>query len=895
MGSPTRSTHREAFLFTDIEGSTLLWEAHPRSMRHALQQHDALLRRAIEAHGGKIFKTVGDAFCCVFSNCAHAVEAAVAAQRALHSASWPREVGELRIRIAIHAGTASQDGGDYYGSTVNRVARFVAIAHGGQILLSSTAADEISHAMPVGVTLLNLGSHRLKDLKQAEAAFQVAADGLRLDFPALTSLDAHPNNLPSQLSSFVGRAEELAELRRAIAESRIVTIAGPGGVGKTRLALQLAADRVADFGDGVYFVALAPIARGNLVVNALAAALNVTEVSREPLVTTILRDIGSKRMLLVFDNAEHLITETAAVVKELAMRCPVVRFIVTSREPLHLTGEKVHRLAPLLAADGARLFLERAHDVAGDLSFSSDDENLVTDICRRLDEIPLAIELAASRLGTMPLKRLGERLSVSVLVNKDPTASERHHTLRDTIEWSFKLLEQSEQRVFLTLAIFAGGCTLDALRFVVDAEIDDQIASLVDKSLVRLSVHDDGYARYRLLQPVAEFALLKQNVDTINALRSKHFDFFQQIAITSLRVPAHERAAIFAQLDADIANARIALAWAAEHDVTRAAQFASELGFYWRTRGSFQEAREWFARFLGESVALTAWLRANLLRQSAGLAAMQDDYDRAERFAKAALAMFEDIRDSSGVGQSLFTLGEVSHRQGRVEEARSFYERASPYLDAAGHWAGKIACLANGAMIARQAGDYERARDLLRQAANDADHYGDTDLQAQIQIERAWAELSGGDISEAERAFDAAYAVATADRNLHGICYARLGQATVALLAPNLEKSIEGYGKALSEAGALRAQILAIDAIYGIAATRALGGNLVAAAMCCGLAERLIGEARCGPRWGVAYSIATQRTHECLTDSELNEAKKRGALLEPDSLLANSYLIGEPD
>ena len=340
---------------------------------------------------------------------------------------WPHDIGEIRVRIGIHTGEAVPHDGDYFGPTVNRVARLMSIAHGGQILLSSSAASGLVGLTPDGVSLRDLGSHRLKDLKQAESTFQVVADGLVLDFPALASVDAHPNNLPSQLSSFVGRERELAHLRRQLSEHRVVTVAGPGGIGKTRLALQAAADAMQDFPDGVYFIALAPISAGELVGHALASALEIAELPNERLETTVIRYLGEKRLLLVFDNSEHVSAPTAALVKRIVSECPRVRCVVTAREPLHLLGEDVERLSPLTtpldaktvgeleAHDGSRLFLERARAVVeGELSLSAHDCATVAEICRRLDGIPLAIELAASRLATMPLQRLAEKLNVSI-------------------------------------------------------------------------------------------------------------------------------------------------------------------------------------------------------------------------------------------------------------------------------------------------------------------------------------------------------------------------------------------------------------------------------------------------------------------------------------------------
>jgi predicted ATPase/class 3 adenylate cyclase len=888
------------FLFTDIEGSTRAWELHPDAMSLALNDHDRLLRAIVAKHRGYVFKTVGDAFCCAFTEPSEAVVTAIEAERQLRAQHWPEEIGEIRVRMAIHTGKVVQHGGDYFGPTVNRVARLMSIAHGGQILLSSSTAADLANVTQTGFTLRDLGSHRLKDLKQAETTYQVVAAGLRTDFPALASLDAHPNNLPSQLSSFIGRERELADARRRLAQYRIVTVAGPGGVGKTRLALQLAAEVVQDFTDGVYFIALAPITSGDLVVHALAAALNIVEQPNEPLETTVIRYVGGKKVLLVFDNSEHVLTESATLIKQIVSECPNVRCLVTGREPLHLLGEQVERLLPLSspkvartegdleACDSSRLFLERARAVVkSDLSLSAEDCALVAEICQRLDGIPLAIELAASRLATMPLRRLADKLTVSILVNRDPTASQRHRTLRDAIEWSYRLLAASEQRVFMALSVFQGGCTIEAVEQVAESGVDDDIGSLVDKSLVQLYVNEDGSSRYRLLEPIAEFAGLELiQTAASDGLRHRHFAFYHALASTAALAVGVTKQDRFDSVDREIGNLRAALNWAVECDIDDAAQLAIDLGIFWRARGSFTEGRAWFARVLGAAPHLAPRLRANLLRQSAGFAAMQDDYAQSTELAQAALTIYRDLGDEGGMGLALHTLAEVAHRQGRLDEAEQLYRETFPHLDAADHLLGKTICLMNEGMIARQKGDFASAETLLQKAGANADLLRDQDVWAQVKIESAWATLFAGDADVAERSFREAFAVTTVEQNLHGACQARLGIATAALTASRTDLALHEYGAALQEAAVLRAQIFVVDAIYGIGAVRALNGELVRAAKCCGLAAKIAGEIKCEPRAGVAYTIATERIQAGLNAEQLALAMSAGATMRPEDLEA---------
>ena len=902
MANRPLPTGTVTFLFTDIEGSSRAWELHPGAMSRALKMHDRLLREVVEKHGGHVFKTVGDGFCCAFTSPRAAVPAAIDAERVLATATWPHEVREICIRIGIHSGKAVQHDGDYFGPTVNRVARLMSIAHGGQILLSSSAASGLAGVMPDGVTLRDLGSHRLKDLKQAESTFQVVAAGLRSDFPALASLDAHPNNLPSQLSSFIGRERELAHLHRQLSEYRVVTVAGPGGVGKTRLALQAAADAVQDFPDGVYLVALAPISAGELLGHALASALEIIELPNEPLETTVIRYLGGKCLLLVFDNSEQVSAPTAALVKRIVSACPNVRCLVTAREPLHLVGEDVERLAPLStpqdaqtvddleARDASYLFLERARAVVeGELSLSAPDCAAIVEICRRLDGIPLAIELAASRLATMPLQRLAERLSVSTLVNKDPTADDRHRTLRDAIEWSYKLLGPDEQRVFMALAVFQGGCTIEALEHVAEGDVDDDAGSLVDKSLAQLHLTEYASSRYRLLEPIAEFASLELTRTALeDGFRRRHCGFYSEVASAAVSADGAAQRARFERIDCELANERAALNWAVRNDVDQSAQLSLDLAGYWRARGSFTEGRAWFTRVLEAAPQLAPRLRARLLGQSAGFAAMQDDYEASTGSAQAALAISRALGDQSGIGLALHTLAQVAHRQGRLDEAEQLYREAFPYLDAAKNFRTRTVCLMNQGMIARQRNDFESATSLLQRAAADAQSLGYPDVWAEVKVKSAWTTLFAGDPDGAEQSFREAFAANLRERNPHGVCQARLGIATAALAASRIETAEDEYTKTLREANTLQARIFIVEAIYGFGAIRALRGDLVGAAKCCGLASKLADEIKCEQRTGLAYTIATERIRAGLTDAELADATIAGAAMKvEDSALTS--------
>ncbi len=861
---------------------------HPDAMPVALQEHNDILSEEIGRHGGSVFKTVGDAFCAAFDDPSKALTASVAAQRRLTAHAWPSDVGEIRVRMALHTGMADHHDGDYFGASLNRVARLTSIAHGGQILISSAMAEVLENMPQPGIALRDLGLHRLKDLRRAETTYQVVAEGLRAVFPELASLDAHPNNLPSQISSFVGRSCELARLRSALEEARVVTIAGAGGIGKTRIALQFAADVVADFSGGVFFVPLAPVS-GDLVGNALAAALETTELPNEPLEVTLLRYIAAKHMLLVFDNSEHVLRETAALVKRIVSECPNVRCVVTGREPLHLTGEHVERVAPLStprdaqtvaeleALDGSRLFLERMRSAGAHVALSARDCALVADICRRLEGIPLAIELAASRLATMPVRRLAEKLSAMGLTSKDATVEDRHRTLRATIEWSYTTLDEAEKRAFLALSIFRGGCTLDALEDVARDDIDDEIASLVDKSLAQLDIVEECEPRYRLLEPMSEFAALQLGEEARAVLPRRHFEYYAGLASTSNEASGSQRRALFARADDEIDNVRAALTWSLERDVARGARMVLDLTPYWRARGSFSEGRRWLGSLLALLEELEPMQRGVALRDAASYAAMQDDYVQAVQLTQRALEVFRDLGDAARIGAALHVLAEVAHRQDHLEEAEGLYREAFEQLNAADHLVGKTICLMNQGVLAREMGDVAASEAFLRDAGAGAERLDDRGIWAQIQIERAWTTLVVGDGRRAEELFREAFEAKTQEHDAHGICQARLGLATALFTCSQPELALREFATALREATALGARIFVIDAIYGIGAVYAVTGDLHAAAKCCGLAERLVEETRCAARTGIVVTAAVERINAGLGDEERALAMAAGA------------------
>ncbi|MHB8432788.1 MAG: ATP-binding protein [Candidatus Tyrphobacter sp.] len=527
MPASVRPTGTVTFLFSDIEGSTARWESHADAMAPALLRHDALVRSAIEAHNGYVFKTIGDAFCAAFTTAPDALVAALDAQRALAAEDFSA-VGGIRVRMALHAGTANERDGDYFGPTVNRVARLLAIGHGGQMLISDACTQLVQGEMTSQCSLRDLGEHRLKDLSRPERVYQLVAPNLPEAFPALRSLDQLSHNLPAQVSSFVGRNAEIAEIAGLIEQHRLVTLIGSGGVGKTRISLQVAANLLDGSGDGVWFVELAPLTKGDYIPSAVAHALGLTLASEGDPVESLVRALKKKRLLLVFDNCEHLVEPAARVISAILQGASTVKVLASSRQRLGVAGEATYQVPSLvlpskgeahlsaielLRFESAVLFAERA--AAASHTFSLTDENapIVADICRRLDGIPLAIELAAARVKMLSPRQLRERLEerFRVLTGGSRDALPRQQTLRAMIDWSHALLDEREHTLFRRLGIFVNGFTLDGAVAVGCGEDLDQLdafdvlASLVDKSLVLAEPQGDAL-RYRLLESTRAYA-----------------------------------------------------------------------------------------------------------------------------------------------------------------------------------------------------------------------------------------------------------------------------------------------------------------------------------------------------------------------------------------------------
>ena len=527
-----------SFLFTDLEGSTCLWEEHPDAMQGALARHDELMRAAIRSHAGHVVKTTGDGFHATFATASDAIDAAVDAQLALAAESWP-ETGPLRVRMGVHTGAAAVRDGDYYGTALNRAARLMSVGHGGQVLVS-LATNELVRGS--GIEFEDLGSHRLRDLGEPERIFQVVHPGLETEFAALRSLDAFATNLPLQVTTFVGRDDDVADVIEALGQSRVVTLIGVGGVGKTRLAVQTAAEVLPCYRDGVWICELGPLSDPGQVPDVVADALGVQQRPRQSLAESLVVALRSKELLVVLDNCEHLLDAAARLVAAMVGSCPGVTVLATGREGLGVRGERMMmvRSLPLpserattdeiLTADAVTLFTERAEQSGGALDLDPDTASTVAQLCRRLDGIPLALELAAARTRMMSPQEIAGRLDerFRLLTGGSRTAVERHQTLRQAVDWSYDLLDERERLILDRLGVFSGGFTLDAAEAVVGGDgidprdVFDGITLLVDKSLV-VADREHHDTRYRLLETIRQYALERLDEGGVtDTMRRRH-------------------------------------------------------------------------------------------------------------------------------------------------------------------------------------------------------------------------------------------------------------------------------------------------------------------------------------------------------------------------------------
>jgi predicted ATPase/class 3 adenylate cyclase len=744
-GLPTGTV---TFLFTDIEGSTRLLQQLGERYERVLADHRQLLRAAFEAHGGHEVDTQGDAFFAAFSRAADALACAAQAQRDLAAHAWP-DGATVRVRMGLHTGEPALAGGGYVGLDVHRAARICAAAHGGQIVLSHATRDLADGHLPHDTTLLDLGEHLLPDLQRPEHLYQLTLLDLPADFPPLKTLDRRRNNLPTSPTPLVGREQQVAEARALLLqyETRLLTLTGPGGIGKTRLGLQVAAELLDTFADGVFVAALAAASDPGLVAPAIAQALGLRESGGRTPEESLRAYLAEKRLLLLLDNFEQVL-DAAELVAGLLAASRELKVLVTSREALRLRGEQEYPVPPLELPEGraavdratasrcaaVALFVQRAHAARPDFELTDANTPAVVEICRRLDGLPLAIELAAAHVRILSpqtmVPRLASRLSLLTGGPRDLPARQR--TLRSAIEWSYELLPAEEQALFRRLAVFAGGWTLDAAEDIGSPagqegrdpiSILDGLESLVAKSLVRRREGDDGEPRFRMLETIAEYGVEQLAASgEVTEVRQAHAAYYVRLAEEAeRRLTGSEQRIWLERLEHEHDNLRAALAWARDSDDNALGlRLAAALWRFWYTHGYLTEGRHWLdcwlrrgaqAREAGDSAA-----RAKALLGAATLASIQDDPDSARALAEESLALSRERGDGNAVAGALNALGLMALQQGDVERASVLFEQGvAASRETHDPWIIARALNSLGQSAYVQA-DYERAATLFSEA-----------------------------------------------------------------------------------------------------------------------------------------------------------------------------------
>lgn len=738
----SRPTGLVTFLFTDIEGSSTAWEQDRAAMRTTLEHHDRIVRTAIERHHGYVFKTMGDAFCSAFARCREALSAALAIQRDLSTHDWETSLPP-RVRIAIHAGDADERGGDYFGTSLNRVSRLVALGHGGQILLSQAVRDLTRDDLPSDVTLEDLGEHRLKDLREPERVYQLDHPDLSNRFPALRSIDHLPHNLPIQLTSFVGRERDIAEIRASITTHRLVTLTGSGGSGKTRIALQVAAELVGTFHDGTWFVDLSSLTDPALIHQTVAQVLGVRPMPGREVSEVLASYLAPRSLIILLDNCEHLVEAASEWSEAVLKHARNVRILATSREALGATGEVVLRVSSLAVPEAdhegsavpiheidryeaVRLFAERAKPV--DPGFRIDDTNApaVVQICRRLDGIPLAIELAAARVRILTPQEIAARIGDRFrLLAGGRRALPRHQTLRAAIDWSYDLLDEEEQRFFRGLSVFTGGWMLEAAETVWEGggEVLDLLTRLVDKSLVVVERTETGETRYRMLETTRQYAQerLLEAGETAG-LRARHGQWCLDLVRRYAEGRGRPEEEIHTRrLSRDYENVRAALEWSLGSAGTSgmAWEAVSQLPFYWYRRGLHAEGIEWLERALSMPGTMPPTTRIALRCGLATLHLFHGEFTLARRHGDEALALAREIGDEQSLLTALTTVarnGTWSTDERGVRQAIALGEEGLALARKTGDEPHLSILLTNLGEAFRTLGDLERAFEVNRES-----------------------------------------------------------------------------------------------------------------------------------------------------------------------------------
>jgi predicted ATPase len=877
---PELPTGTITFLYTDIEGSTTLLQELGDAYANVLAEHRRVLEDAIARHGGAVVDTQGDALFAAFRRASDAVAAAAEAQRTL----------AVPVRMGIHTGEPIETGRGYVGLDVHRAARICSAAHGGQVVVS-----EATQRLVDGMSLLGLGEHRLKDLGEPVRLYQLG----EREFPPLRTLNQ--TNLPVQPTPLVGRERDLDDVIALVrrADTRVVTLTGPGGAGKTRLALQAAAELADEFAHGVFFVALAPIDDPVLVVSTIAKTLGLKESEGETLNESLARYLADKELLLLLDNVERLLDAMPAVA-ELLREASGLEVMATSRAPLRISGELEYPVPPLETGDAVALFRDRAQRVKGDFQLTEENAETVAEVCTRLDGLPLAIELAAARAKLLPpealLARLEQRLPL--LTGGPRDAPERQRTLRATIDWSHGLLDETEQGLFARLGVFVGGCTVETAEEVCGATLDG-LTSLVDKSLLRNVEGGAGEQRVSMLQTIREYAVEQLDArQEADELRQRHAEHYRALAERSEpEILRADQADWLERLQDELDNFRAALDWSTTRDPELALRLGGALRRAWVARGYLTETRARLEAALEQGTDVPASIRAKALYGLGRIALNQSDYDYAICRIEESAALFQELGDAEGIVYSLADLALIATDQEDVDRAHRLATKSLTVARPTGDETLIAAAVHSLAVAALRKRDYEEARRLFEESITRRRSVGDKRNIASSLEGLALVALLVGDYGAAVAALEEALSLGRELGNLLVVSDAISNLALVSLFRGGVQGAESLAVESLELSRDLGYTRTVIQCLHTLAAVAATNGQLSRAATLSAAAEGLH-EATHSRPWAAEQLIEERFLHvarEQLSDHELQQASALGRAMALDEAIVLALEPGEAD
>ncbi len=707
----SRPSGNVTFLFTDIEGSTRLAQEFPSELQSVLDRHHVILRNAFESGNGFVFEIIGDAFCCAFSNAEDAVKAAVNAQLNLRSENWKEAT--VKVRIGIHSGEAEWNGHRYNGYiTLARTARVMSSAYGEQIIISNSTYDLVKDKFDkyddLDISFRDLGERRLKDVIQPIRLYQIMSPELRKEFPPLKTLDARPNNLPVQLTSFIGRQSEMEQIKTLIKKTHLLTLTGSGGAGKTRLALQAAADIIDDFPNGIWFIELASVSDSAMVTRTVMKIFNLKEEHEKTPEETLCDFLKDRETLVILDNCEHIVDVCASLAETLLSRCPKLKLLATSREALRCRGEKIFSVSSLEIPDpsesmttekleqyeAVRLFIERAITADSDFKVNNDNAPALAQICYQLDGIPLAIELAAARVKILSVEKINEKLSdrFSFLTDGKRTALPRQQTLKAMVDWSYELLSEKEKLLLNRLSLFSDGWTLEAAEEICsDSRLNkngilDLLSQLTDKSLI---IAVTSIQRYRMLETIRQYAEEKLTSsedagekDELDKIMLKHLDFYTLFAAKAReKIEGESQKEWMEKIEYETYNFRVAILNSIiRNKAEKGLRIAVNLARYWEIRGYNSEALRYFEELLNADNDVNSEIRASAYQWMGSFEWITGNYERSKTYYEKSLAINKETGNKKGIGILLNNLGLLANATGEYEKSKSMSEESCRYF-----------------------------------------------------------------------------------------------------------------------------------------------------------------------------------------------------------------------